>query len=57
MTKQKVMELVENAKTKADAKKAIKAYEQFKTENDCVGPMVFSWAEMNKIDKVFEQSI
>lgn len=54
MTKEKVMKLIGNAKTKEDAKKAIKAYEQFKDENNCVGPMAFSWAEMNQIDKVFE---
>jgi hypothetical protein len=57
MTKEKVMKLIGNAKTKADAKKAIKAYEQYKIENDCIGPMAFSWAEMNRIDKVFEQLI
>jgi hypothetical protein len=54
MKKEKVMKLIGNAKTKEDAKKAIRAYEQFKDENDCVGPMVFSWVEMNQIDKVFE---
>jgi hypothetical protein len=57
MTKEKVMKLIGNAKTKEDAKEAIKAYEQFKDENNCVGPMAFSWAEMNRIDKVFELSI
>lgn len=57
MTKQKVMEMVRKATTKNAARKAIKAYEQYKDENHCVGPEAFTWAEMNAIDKCFDLSL
>jgi len=40
--------------TKKAAREAIAAYERFKDEYNCVGPMEFNWAEMKLIDKVFE---
>lgn len=39
--------------TKKAAREAIAAYERFKDEYNCVGPMEFNWAEMGLIDKVF----